>query len=180
MGLNDLNPEFIETFKELTSKSIDLNLKKELFKTDFMVGMESRSIDEVTDREGKLINDTAMFVVATISLKNINADMVEEGKINKGYEDIPFCVECLLTPINQEEYTDANGWLTYGGVEICYFSERPEDNVKGYYYYALETGEEKIVTVAWVIPKEKWNELDHYAINTSNMGTVQYFRLNQE
>ena len=29
MGLNDLNPEFIETFKELTSKSIDLNLKKE-------------------------------------------------------------------------------------------------------------------------------------------------------
>ncbi|WP_405270926.1 MarR family winged helix-turn-helix transcriptional regulator [Methanobrevibacter sp.] len=29
MGLNDLNPKFMETFKELTSKSIDLNLKKE-------------------------------------------------------------------------------------------------------------------------------------------------------
>ncbi|MBR3141217.1 MAG: MarR family transcriptional regulator [Methanobrevibacter sp.] len=29
MGLNDLNPEFMRTFKELTSKSIDLNLKKE-------------------------------------------------------------------------------------------------------------------------------------------------------
>ena len=29
MGLNDLNPEFMGTFKELTSKSIDLNLKKE-------------------------------------------------------------------------------------------------------------------------------------------------------
>ena len=29
MGLNDLNPEFMETFKVLTLKSIDLNLKKE-------------------------------------------------------------------------------------------------------------------------------------------------------
>ena len=29
MGLNDLNPEFMETFNKLTLKSIDLNLKKE-------------------------------------------------------------------------------------------------------------------------------------------------------
>ena len=29
MGLNDLNPEFMETFKDLTLKSIELNLKKE-------------------------------------------------------------------------------------------------------------------------------------------------------
>ena len=29
MGLNELNPEFMKTFNELTLKSIDLNLKKE-------------------------------------------------------------------------------------------------------------------------------------------------------
>jgi hypothetical protein len=28
MGLNDLDPEFMKTFSELTLKSIDLNLKK--------------------------------------------------------------------------------------------------------------------------------------------------------
>ena len=29
MGLNELDPEFMETFNDLTLKSIDLNLKKE-------------------------------------------------------------------------------------------------------------------------------------------------------